>query len=783
MAARLARAIRGGIDPDRTLCVTFTNRAAQEMRRRVEDELGDVARRVHVRTFHGLCAWMLRHDSRDLGIPQDSVIYDDEDCIELIGRIQKGIDGPVRSRRASELFFEIAGRKSNADGDELALDRIPPLYRRPTESDLRVVSDRYHGFLVEWHALDFADLVYRVRGLLRFLDARARYWEGRFDWIQVDEVQDTHWSEYEVLKRLAARTGNIALFGDVDQTIYEWRGSRPLEILDGFRRDFTSVRQHFLSLNYRATKELLRVADTFADTFADRKTDLVPHPSLPEGLPPLVRVLKTDDDEAQWIAAAVADALRQSPDERVGVLARGHARLETISRALAAAGVDHVTVEQFEFFRRQEVKDVLARARLILNSFDSGAARRLLLRPPSGVGGRSLDALAREGFPVGLRLADLFRVATHDRGEPFAALVDAIDDDAVVVFDVETTGLDPGQDEVIEIAATCVSRTGGGESFHAWVRPTRRVGESERIHGFSDAFLDEHGEDARDVFARFAAFVGDAHLVGHNVRFDLDLLRYHSRRIGVEIAERPFDDTLEIARRWVAAERFDLASLAARLELDARPTHRAEDDVRTTIELLRRLEPALRDGASARAGVIARHGAPFRALAEKIEQWRSAADATRPAALLERVVVESGLKALYASSRRRSGHVDDLVRFFHAQDRAELPARVALDDLVRTAALSRNVDHLDADDRRVPVVTVHQAKGLEFDTVFLAGLSDGEFPAHLAEREGRLEEERRLFYVALTRARKRLVLTAHEQGPFGFRRPSRFLSELGPTRA
>ena len=780
MAARLAAAVRGGLDPKRSLSVTFTNRAAREMAARVEERLKELARLARIETFHGLCAWILRSEAPTLGIPRDYVIYDEQDCIDLLKQILSRAKGAIRSEPPARFFWRLSERKSNAVGKELSLARILPLYQGPGESQERLVAERYHQVLAERHALDFSDLVHRVRALFEH-DPRARKeWGSRFHWIQVDEVQDTHFSEYEVIRCLAERHGNLALFGDVDQTIYEWRGSNPGDVLRRFDREFGPVRRHFLTINHRATKRLLAASDRFADTFEHRRTHPVPHPALAEGDRVQNRVFEDSGVEARWIAGQIPALIEADPQGKIGILARTHRRLEVISSELTRRKVEHVTVEQFEFFRRQEIKDVLARLRLLLNPADSGAARRILTRPAGGVGAKTLATLYERGPSAGLRLTDLLRLETHQTGDPFRRLQDALADGEVVVFDVETTGLSRQVDEVIEIAASRV-RAGKVEArFHRFLRPTRPVGDSERIHGWSDAFLAERGEDPREVLRDFSAFVRDAHVVGHNVSFDLGMLRQQCMRAALDWQPAFHDDTLDLARRLVKAERYDLSTLTRTLGLSSSPTHRADDDVSATVELLLRLEPLLQGGASQRQALLSKCAAPFEPLASMFDQWREARAEMRPPELLQRILDESGLRGFYKSSAARLEHLERLVEYFRMRDDQTLDPLTALEGLSRQAALARNVDHLVEGDARIPVVTVHQSKGLEFDTVILAGLCEGEFPSFLAVRENLLEEERRLFYVGMTRAKKRLILTGHEVDDRGRHQgASRFLKEMG----
>jgi DNA helicase-2/ATP-dependent DNA helicase PcrA len=773
MASRLAATIGNGVDADRTLGVTFTNRAAGQMKAQVDHQLGSAARRTNIRTFHGLCAWMLRHEAKDLGLPRDYVIYDEEDSKEVLRYCLR-----ETSIKPQDAYWEISKLKSGCLGESLSLSAVTQLDVQWSVPELATAAAEYHRLLAERHALDFTDLVYRARAMLALLPDKREKWSRRFDWIQVDEVQDTHFSEYEIIHQLAVRTRNLAMFGDIDQTIYEWRGSDPDSVLGLFRRDFTPVQEFSLVDNYRATRKLLEVADKFASTFKNRLTHIRPAPGLPAGEFPTFERAGRPSEEAEWIAEQ-SSRLKQSGDARTAVLTRTHRRSQAVSDAMHAAGVPHVTVEQFEFFRRQEIKDVLARMRLILNPHDTGALGRVTRRPASGIGKATLRTLWQEGEPAGLRLTDLIKPETHQSGEPFGPLLANLNRGVVVVLDVETTGLSSLEDEVVDVGAVRIVDGAIEERFEALIRPTRPVGQSFFVHGLSDAVLQDKGQDPVEVFQQLRGFVAGARVVGHNVRFDLSMLKAHSDRVGSKIEFRSWDDTLEIGRRLLNLERYDLATMSRHLNTPHHPSHRALADVEATAEVLLQLRGKLEAGQGSRRLLVDRLGKPFEQLAELFASWGKAADELRPADLCRMIVDQSGLAGHYFDDVRRSGHIEELVLFFADNDDENASPRSALEELVQKASLARNVDHLSEDDPRILVLTIHQAKGLEFDTVFVAGVSKGEIPSFFAERDGKVEEERRLFYVAITRAKRQLFLSCFDINDNGYTAgPSQFMQDL-----
>ncbi|AFY61261.1 DNA/RNA helicase, superfamily I [Synechococcus sp. PCC 6312] len=772
LTARLIQALKAGFQAQDILCLTFTNRAAQEMKTRVRQAIPDQAEHLTIKTFHGLCAWMLRQEATAMGLPADFTIFDDSDCQELVQQIFNLSD----ARDVKKYTRELMTTKSRGywqDGDGwLGVFR--------GLGDYAPQGVKYQLALQKRHALDFADLIYYVRRMLRTDPEIAQRWQQRFKLLQIDEVQDTHSSEYEIVAHLGRGSGNMAMIGDLDQTIFEWRGSEPDLILSQFRQEF-QPQVYELAWNYRATQSLLATADQFAQNFAHRHTQITAAPSCPAGPPPIIHQAPTAQAEADWIGQQIQEMARKSPNfsySRTTVLARNHFRLAEISTSLKAMGIPCLTVEQFEFFQRQEVKDALALIRLLLNPFDATALRRLLLQLVPQIGLGTINTIQKQGQACGLWLTDLIDLPTLEDGDPFQGILQAQQSGKIIVFDVETTGLSVAESEVIEIAA---QRYDGGEhtlSFQRFITNLKPVGETEAIHGYSDQFLMIRGRPAKEVFREFQRFAQGAYWIGHNLGFDIKMITAHARRVGLEFNISRWGDTLNLAHRFVQAPNYKLATLAKHFQLKQTPTHKADDDVRTTVELLNCLLPLTIPGRPQRQALIQRYQRQFFPFARQLYQWRQASDQLRPGELIRQIIQDSGLYRHYSSQPERLENLDQLIDVFTERDQAQLHPHTALREIIEFTALTRNVDRLTQAENLVPLITVHQAKGLEFDRVFVAGLADGEFPSFRSVQEGRLEEEKRLFYVALTRAQQQLYLSTHEQDDRSKKAPSPFLTAL-----
>lgn len=777
LSERVAKAIEQGISPNRILCLTFTNRAAKEMGDRLAQSLPHVRRQLTIKTFHGLCAWMLRIEAQSIGLPADFVVYDDNDCFDIL----KPLSRFEKDRDVWDLMGTIADCKSKAHQDQLSLELTLSDLFTSLDDRIRPIALKYQKTLSNRHALDFADLIFYTRSMLHRMPAVAERWANRFNLVQVDEVQDTHMGEYEIVSHLAHKSGNLALIGDLDQTIYAWRGSEPAVVLERFEVEFSPT-AYSLSLNYRATQTLLQAASAFADEFEERHTCIEPSPTCAIGEKIMVHTAADETQEAEWIARQVATLAGNYPDfryNRLAVLTRTHARAQCIASIFAKADIPCVTVEKYQFFMRKEVKDVLAYLRFITNPFDAGAFKRLVTTPSREIGLTTLRSIYTEGQPCGFRVTDLAIPQPFVNDDPLGDVTEAFLHGTIVVFDVETTGTAIGSD-IVEIAAVKLVNGQPTDQFHAYISDAADVGDSEQIHGYNNNFLTQNGQPARAVLESFCQFAGESLLVGHNVGFDIKMVIAHAQKVGIQAPIWQWADTWNLANRFLQVESYSLENLASQLNLASTPNHHAMDDVSTTVQLLGHLVPLIQETAGDRVAIYYKYGEKFAPLADEISHWKALSQTIRPAELLIHILNTSGLARLYMEEPDRVQHIKQLVDIFRTQDDTALHPDTALRSILEFTALAKNLDHISEQDNQAVIITAHQSKGLEFDYVFIAGMSDGEFPGFYSIKNGDIEEEKRLFYVALTRAKKRLHISGFEENSWGIQSPSQFLAALPP---
>ncbi len=771
LAERLAHAILQGFDPQRMLCLTFTNRAAKELGDRLRQKLPEQAGKITVKTFHALCANILRLEAGSAGLPKDFVVYDDRDRMELLKDL-----GVEHEKDAKQMLSDLALCKERSSDPQSLQEQFKAVLGKQAK-----IAQAYQAQLHQNHALDFDDLVWQTRLLFQQDQEVCDRWQKKYDLVQVDEVQDTNLCEYAILRHLAIRTGNLAFIGDLDQTIYAWRGSEPNKLIAEFTKDFQPVR-YSLVRNYRSTQKLLEAADGFAQCFAERFTKCQSHPQALEGQP-LERFDAPDEHaEGLWIAEK-AKLLAQEhgiPYHRMAVLTRTNPRGKKIASAMESVGLPCITAESFEFFQRQEVKDALAYLKLMLNPKDSRSARRVLARPSRGIGEKTIEKIMQDGKDCGMHLSDLLQIDTFTYGEPTARLCDRWHKGKIVVFDVETTGLSATQDEVIEIAAIAVQNGKPIGVFNEFIQNTKPVGDSQWVHGYSDDHLKKYGKPAKEVFARFSEFTRGALLVGHNVGFDVGMVTAHARRAKIILSRYPWEDTWDLTLRLApAVPNYKLATLCSHYHLPTQSTHQAMDDVTATLELLATIMPELERSAQDRKALTKEYGDRFQPLAQKLAVWRDVLMFSRPPKLLDKILRDSGLYEYYAEEPQRAANLVQLSDTFSDRDDPDTDSLTSLRNLLEFAALAKNIDRLAELENRLPIVTIHQSKGLEFDAAFIAGMVEEEFPSYQSLKAGNLEEEKRLFYVALTRAKQFAFLSGYRKNDKGYSKtPSRFLANI-----
>ncbi len=661
------------------LAVTFTNKAAGELRERVENLVGPEAQRLWVATFHAAGARILRREAEALGLTRSFAIYDDADQLA------------EAKRAASDLGFDVGLIRQYISRIErwknaglLPSEVQVAEYDVPGKSALKVYS-RYQAALQASNAVDFGDLIVRVLELFKKRDDILQGYAGRFRHVLVDEFQDTNPAQYQLLRLLASVHGNLAVVGDDDQSIYRWRGAEVDNILD-FPKHFPGTRVVRLEQNYRSTGRILAAAHAIIEK-NERRAEKKLWTAAGEGEKVRVFLAEDERDEGSRIATELyAQNARGTSYAEMAVFYRANAQSRALEDALRAHRVPYRVVRGRSFYDRAEVKDVAAYLRLCINPRSDGDLLRIINTPPRGIGDTTVEHLRASANRSGLSLWEALgsedpEMPSNARAKlgPFKALIDRL-----------RAGVagDPGAADAIE---RVIEETGYADRL--------------RLEG-------EEGEDRLENLMELAG------------------------------AAREFD------RAWAG----ELPEPAA-----TEPTPLAAPEPKPLVP-----NPLTQTRAQYLRAVRAAPGA----LGSPQDSDDPPGDRPDPAS------------ALAAAAR------DD------EDGRADTPLLGFLEQL----ALVGDADAAGGGDR-VSLMTLHAAKGLEFDAVWMSGMEERVFPSSRSlgqtgpmasgeEDPAEMAEERRLSYVGMTRARKRLTLSlARCRSLFGelrFNVPSRFVRELPP---
>ena len=660
------------------LAITFTNKAAAEMRERAGALVGDDARRMWVSTFHSACVRLLRYEHEAAGLSSSFTIYDAQDSQRLIQMVLKAQDVDIK-RFTPKM---VAARISDAKNELIGPARYVELAGKDPVS--RIVAAAYVEYdkrMRASNALDFDDLIMRTVELLRDNPLIAEHYHRRFRHILVDEYQDTNHAQYVLVRALVGdgsdgvEPAELTVVGDSDQSIYAFRGAT-IRNIEEFERDFAGARTILLEQNYRSTQNILSAANAVIARNTGRRAKNL-WTASGDGALITLDAADSEHDEARFVVGEIdrlADAGTDWGD--IAVFYRTNAQSRALEELLVRQGIPYRVVGGTRFYERREIKDALAYLQVISNPDDTVAARRILNVPKRGIGAKAEEAIAAHAAHYGISFGAALR---H-----------------------------------LWLRAGCPAGEGEGIDVDALARP---VSSDEAGAAPADPVSAATGEGAKPAGEREEA----------------------------------------------------TASSPDSVERESAP------DPASVPEVV---------GITARA---AKSAAAFWGL---IETLRAAeARGASQADILEEVLDRTG----YLAELRRSDDPQDASRVENLAELHSVAGAFAADaptgtlaDFLERVALVADSDQVPAEGERggqVTLMTVHTAKGLEFPAVFVTGMEDGTFPHQRSlGDETELEEERRLAYVAITRARERLYLTrAAVRSAWGTPQempPSRFLDDI-----
>jgi DNA helicase-2/ATP-dependent DNA helicase PcrA len=390
---RIAHLIQSGkTQPEEILAVTFTNKAAGEMKERVCALLGPEGEGVWVSTFHSACLRILRAHIRHLGRTPDFVIYDGDDQQRLMEGLLKAAGVGLHAYPPRTILKEIEQAKNRGIGPQ----EYQPQQFNPYQKKAAQFYPLYQEALQAANALDFGDLLFFTHLLLQREPQVRDHYQRRFRHILVDEYQDTNYIQHLLIKDLIGPEASLCVVGDDDQSIYRWRGAEPANIL-GFERDFPEARVIKLEQNYRSTQVILDGANAVVCQNRGRKEKRL-WTANKGGAPITLCLADDEEEEADWVAQRLAEET-QGRYGRSAVFYRINAQSRAVEEALMRRGIPYTVVGGIRFYQRREIKDLVAYLRVIVNAGDEVSLRRIINIPPRGIGAKTLaqiEEIARQ---------------------------------------------------------------------------------------------------------------------------------------------------------------------------------------------------------------------------------------------------------------------------------------------------------------------------------------------------------------------------------------------------
>ncbi|MBS3906431.1 MAG: UvrD-helicase domain-containing protein [Syntrophaceae bacterium] len=520
-----------GVSPRNILAVTFTNKAADEMRERVERLLGGSAKGIWISTFHSACARILRQHINHLGFERNFVIYDEEDQERHMKAVMKELDIDFK-------MFHPRAMQSSID--RLKNEGVTPDQYRPSqfnifEKRLALVYQRYQEDLHRNNGVDFGDLLLFVTLLFKKNPEVLRSYQNSCQYVMVDEFQDTNLIQYQLIKRLAERHQNICVVGDDDQSIYRWRGAEVGNILN-FERDFPGTKVITLEQNYRSTQHILRAANHVVKENRLRKEKIL-WTKNPEGELLTLYTAEDEADEARFVVRKISEHVHCSfprnpgntgrPYRDMAVFYRINAQSRAIEEELVKHQIPYTIVGGMKFYERKEIKDILAYLKLIANPSDGISLKRIINQPPRGIGEKTMERItvfSREsGLPLyeGMKEAlkeDWLSPGMRERIGEFILLIEELRQEAKL--------LTPGQ-----LTLTLLARTGYLERLKE-ERTDGALSRVENIDELVNVLTElERGEEVEETRPRevfLESFLDKVSLVS-----DVDLYEDRENRVSL----------------------------------------------------------------------------------------------------------------------------------------------------------------------------------------------------------------------------------------------------------
>lgn len=793
LAQRIIEAHRKGVPFSDMLCLTFTNRASRGMLKRIRDNISDPAvKEIHVGNIHHFCSQFLFNNGI---VPQDTSIIDEldvEDILNECGAKKIEENNQLKPFDCTQFRSAIHAHATRLYQDEFhhpkelylhGEEDCTPKNNPKLYKNVLNIGQAYYDYKKLHNMMDFDDILMETYTAMMAADFKEKYNEADFPWIQVDEVQDLNPLQFAIIDKLTSRDSKCVMYlGDEQQAIFSFMGAR-LKSLDELKRKAGGNVMR-LEKNYRSPSYLLDVYNKYAETELHIDREFLPQPERHESTPSGgLEVVSARNGMVEYgnIARITKHIAKKYPNEKLAITVRSNAAANEIADKFSSEGIPFFQLSGKDVFKSESYKAICSHLAVVSkdNSFMEWA--RLLWATKSTLSFKDARNFVKGLRDVAMTPSDFLMRPDSSYIKDFYA---SYRDREIVIFDTETTGLNVYEDDIIQIAAIKVKNgeVVPGSEYDIILKTEKEIPAmlGTKVNPMVAVYNEREKLSRREGLEDFLAYVGDDEVLGHNSTYDLEILHNNVLRDcpGHNVHEQiqVCWDSLKIIRLLRPYFRiYKLEALLEILHLEGQNSHKANDDILATKSLVdwcfREAKVKIGEqnaflrvaqNVSTAAKFTSRYKPLYEHTVSQLDSYTAGDE--EPKIIVElRWTYDTMVSRFGLDEQPRINYVFEFLSLHILDQGKDTHLRNQLMNHMVELNTFTEADLCDSDiiKENVYVLTVHKAKGLEFETVIVHSAVDGTYPHFKHEEEKEKQEDRRVFYVAMSRAKKRLVISFH----------------------
>jgi len=771
---RVLNAIENGVNQEEMICLTFTNRSAKNMSKRVEHV--NRFHKVFIGNVHNFCNTFIREQRI---ISQNISLIDEDDVQHIFSDLLDEIEcliyryGKLNTISAGELT------KFNTYLKQKSLNFPTSILENPNLKFLDIkkaveICNRYERIKRESNFIDFDDLLTLT---YNYLNQNPDY--KIFKWLQIDEVQDLNLLQWGIIAKISNKLKtHRVFFGDYEQSIFSFIGAR-IEILDTIYKNSTI---HQLQDNFRSPQYLLDIYNTYATELLDPKWSVEPKSLKLVEKSENSLMFKTFPDENSEIRWIVDEGIKSSD---TAILVKTNKIADKFAIALEQKGIDFFKVSGSDLFKTDEVKYLMAFLNILIHPKDRSSWIRNLSLYGKIPNFRESRYFVNNLFNIGFEPLDFLeeKLYLDDFSKKFQ-------NRRFIVFDTETTGLDILEDDIIQISAIEIIDGKVGKVFDKYLNTDKDLSPSQHIHNISKTDLENLASPKKESLKEFIDFVKGDILIAHNIIYDISILNNNLKRENIQTLKTDMFDSIEITSRiYPNLISYKLEYLLKELNIEGKNSHNALEDVKATVNLILHLQQKIEETETKRYDFITNNQQILDSFRERFNPIYNAVTGK----FSDEIAISEIVNMIF-------GYMTDQLKYkadINILDEVDKKLIKHLDETCEIenilTSLKKNIPNyrrykesdLILGSEKVVLITVHKAKGLEFENLIIQGVTDNSYPSYFSKESGdpkAIVEEARVLYVAITRAKKELLITSHNSISAGRRtfqtKHSRFLTPI-----